>query len=78
MNVSVQSAPYFLGGTQRIVTMEGGTRLSIVPQPRGNTIHARLFEVAIIQGEAIEVVAAYVPEAEVRRIVGKYLLFGHF
>lgn len=74
MNVTVRSEPYFLGGTQRIVTTEHGVKLSIIPQPSGMSIRPGLFEIAVIEGANIEVLAAYVSEAEVRRITGRFLL----
>lgn len=74
--VTIARMPYFLGGEHRQVLVNGERRLSIIPQPSALGVHSKLFEIAIIRGERLEVVEAFCTEERIAQIVGELVLNG--
>jgi hypothetical protein len=77
--IEITSQPYFLGGEHRQVLVNGKVRLSIIPQPAANGIHAGLFEIGKIGysvEENLEVMGKYCTEEQIAQIIGQMVING--
>lgn len=74
--MQITTEPYFLGGEHRTI-VAGGVKFSIIPQPKGMSIHEGLFEVALIHPtdpEAdIEILGTYLTEADILEVIVRAL-----